>query len=245
MRNLRSPRLTLAVLAVAGLMLVAGGTAIASNMGFKGNLALVLFQPGISVGFQASNWIALPYNNPYATVDDFCEQTGLVGAVGGVVTKQGNNAAFITLLNGATGTFQSAACGFANIPIRKGQGIQVRQPVAGTGDPAPPASLIVVGSHDPNFSIDLVGLDTTPPINAQQGNYWFSVPYHTTASNLAEICTTSGLGPQTGFVTTLNPQNGQFSSCICEFCPTTALTLGRHVQIRDSSAPLSFIPAHF
>jgi hypothetical protein len=236
----------LAALGVAAVMLVAGGIATASNVAFKANLAIELV-PVSGTFFQGANRIALPFNHPYTSIDDFCDQTGLVCSDAGGATPcalAGSNPASITVLNTDTASFVTKTCGFGPDILKKGHGLEIRQPTTGGATPAtPPTSIIVVGSHDPTFSIDMNPIGAT----LQEGNYWFPTPYHTTAANVAELCTSSGLDP-VGTITILDPVSGAFFNCSCGSTCTAAtlLELGRTITLRDTSgSPHSFIPAHF
>ena len=235
MMKLRSSRLTVAVMAVAAVILIAGGVATASNMGFKMNKALVF--RGASGSQVGKNWTSLPFNNPYPTMAALCSQTGLLAA--------GLPARLTTLIdNGASiGQFQSATCGSAGagaITIPPGRGVQIEQP-AFTGAPS---SIIIVGSHNPTMSITVQKAST-----GQQGNFWFSVPYHTTATTVRDLCIQAGLTsaglPAT--VTRLNATTGTFNAPLCgsAAASTIALVLGEFVVIRDPGASRTFIPAHF
>ena len=240
MMKLRSSRLFVAVLAVAAVILVAGGTAVASNMGFKLNRVIVKAGAG-QIG---NNWISVPYNNPYLNAQGFCTQTGLPNAV--IFPPQAGTV--VTVLDPVAGTFQSATCGTAPaglLPITPGRGIQVRPPnIAAT-----PASIIIVGSHNPSLAV------TVPNAGAgQTGNTWFAVPYHTTAVNAANVCAASGLTnaivfpPQAGAtITRLNAATGGFQTASCGTSAATSLvlTLGEFIQIREPKGPKTFVPAHF
>jgi hypothetical protein len=188
----KSPRLTVAALLAAVVMLVAGGMAIASNVAFKANIPLELVTDPPGGFFQGTNRIALPFNNPYTSINDFCDQTGLVCGLisdGSVpCTRNGSNPASIQLFDAASGAFTARACGFGSDPLLKGQGIEVRQQVARAGFPddvTPPSSLIIVGSHDPTFSIDMPAI--APGVSFFLGDYLFSVPYHTTSTNVLDV----------------------------------------------------------
>jgi len=224
MRNWRVP---LAVLFVAMIILAAGGLATASNMGFKMNRALVKAGTG-QIG---NNWISIPYNNPYGTIGGFCQQTGLPAAAG--------TDTVVERLNGATGVFTTTSClaagagGFALVP---GEFVRVRPPNA----VATPASIIIVGSHNPTLSI------VVPPTGAgQKGNFWFSVPYHTTAVTLKDLC--DQIGMVGGVGETLNASTGTFTTKVCTSADagTVNLVLGEGVRLRQPTGGITFIPSHF
>lgn len=236
MLNSRAKHSVLAVVAVATVIMLAGGLAIASNAGFKINKLLVpgTCNPGDLVGV---NWTSIPYFNPYSTWADFCTQTGLpAGLLAG---------AQLTVLNQVTGSFSTARCGTAGagtLPKIKGKGVAICPEnlwPAATG-------IIIVGSHDPTFQINL---DTSTGAG-QVGRFWYALPYHTTNATCAQMCTSAGLTPgllNGALVTRLNPVNGAFSSARCGTagCNALALPLGEHIQIAEPNAPKSFVPAHF
>ena len=76
MIRFKPSRLTAAIALSAVVIVLAGGGAVASNMGFKMNKALF----GRAAG-QASpvgdNWVSLPYNKPYSCYSDLCTQAAL------------------------------------------------------------------------------------------------------------------------------------------------------------------------
>lgn len=232
MMNQKSSRLTVAVLVIAVAMLVAGGAAVASNMGFKMNKPLTLAGAG-QIG---NNWTSIPYNNPYGFVGQFCSQTGL--------TSSGLTRATGTVLNENTGVFTTVSCGTAPanaLALIPGKGIQIRQPNL-TGAPT---SLIIVGSHNPSLAVTIADAGA-----GQIGNFWFSVPYHTTAVTANDLCISMGMtttGLTRGTVTRLNAVTGVFTTVSCGTSPASALalTLGEHYQLRDANGPITRIPAHF
>jgi hypothetical protein len=232
MMNQKSSRLTVAVLVVAVALLVAGGAAVASNMGFKLNKPITLAGAG-QVG---SNWTSVPYNNPYGTVGQLCSQTGL--------TSTGTIRASGTVLNETTGAFTTVQCGTsaANaLTLIPGKGLSLRQPNL-TGAPT---SIIIVGSHNPTLSL------TIPDAGAGQvGSFWFAVPYHTTAVSANDLCLSIGLtstGTIRASVTRLNAATGAFTTVQCgtSAAQNLALVLGEHISLREPNGPKSFSPAHF
>jgi hypothetical protein len=199
-------------------------------MGFKLNKALVFAGTG-QIG---SNWTSIPYNNPYGNSGQLCSQTGL--------TSTGFPRATITVLNENTGLFGTVSCGTPGANAQTlvpGKGVQIRQSSNG------PSSIIIVGSHNPSLSLTIPDAGT-----GQIGSYWFSVPYHTTAVTVADLCSSIGL-TSTGFpratVTRLNATTGLFGtvSCGTPAAASQALVLGEHIQLREPNGPKAFIPAHF
>ncbi|MFQ5877149.1 MAG: hypothetical protein ACE5JH_05590 [Acidobacteriota bacterium] len=223
----KSSRLTVAILAVAALIVAAGGTAVASNMAFKLNKAIVFSGTG-QIG---NNWTSLPFNNPYTNGQSLCDQLGLVGN------------ASLSVLDGTTGTFTSGICGSTavGVPITAGQGVLIRQPA----DAGAPSSVIIVGSHNPTLSLSIPAV--VPGGGPNQGNLWFAVPYHTTAVTAEDLCNSTGMTPLVGSITRLDAAAGNFVSCVCgATCPGVNLVLGEHVQLRNGDAGLANIGiAHF
>lgn len=222
-------RLTLAVVLVAATILVAGGVAVASNTGFKINKPLVVAGAG-QIG---NNWLSIPYFNPYGNGNTLCTQLGLVST--------GITRAALVKIDPATGAAVSANCGnAAGFTWLAGQGVRVRN--AGTGAPT---SAIVVGSHNPAQSL------TLPKSGAGAiGSFWFAVPYHTTAVTAADLCASIGMtaaGINRGSIGRLNATNGAFTSANCGTSAATALTLvlGEAVRLREPTAAITFVPAHF
>jgi hypothetical protein len=232
MLRVKTTRLSVAVLAVATIIAVVGSVAIASNMGFKLNKPIVLAGAG-QIG---SNWTSIPYNNPYGNAGAFCNQTGLVTALVGRAT--------LTVLNEATGAFTTVGCGTAQataLALTPGKGLQIRQPTA-TGAPT---SIIIVGSHNPALSLTVPKAGT-----GAVGNFWFSVPYHTTAVSANDLCQSSGLFTTAiikASLTKLNATTGAFTTVNCQSAQAVALqlVLGDHVQLRNPNGPNTFIAAHF
>src|SRR5438093_7219922 len=129
MSNSKSWRLTVAIAAVAAVILPAGGVAIASNMGFKMNFPLYSYNnPGcLNCG---SNLVSIPYFNPYvgapcttpagtSCAAQLCTQLGLPGGLGGtLVTFLNESATSPSTCNlgsgSCTGFGISATCGTAS-----------------------------------------------------------------------------------------------------------------------------------
>ena len=223
--------LTLAVVLIAATMLVAGSVAIASNTGFKINKALVVAGNG-QIG---NNWTSIPYFNPYGNVGALCTQIGLVGA--GVTRAQ------VTFVNPTNGSATNVQCGTAaagTLAITPGLGIRIRN--AGTGAPT---SAIIVGSHNPSLSLTVPKSGT-----GSVGNFWFAVPYHTTAVTAADLCLQSGFtsaGVNRAQIARLNAATGGVTtvSCGTTAAGTLTLVLGEAVRVREPNGPLTFIPSHF
>jgi hypothetical protein len=234
MRNTKS-HYTMAVVLVAATMLIAGGMAVASNTGFKINKPMVIAANG-AIG---QNWTSIPFFSPYTNGASLCAQLGLVST--------GVNRAQLTKIDAATAVATTANCGApaANtFTWAPGQGIKIRNAQNSPGQA--PTSVIIVGSHNPSLSITIPDSPPSGPI----GNYWFSVPYHTTAITAADLCASIGLtssGVARGSVGRLNSTLGTFTAPNCGTPGATTLTLvlGEAVRLREPNGPISFVPSHF
>jgi hypothetical protein len=169
------------------------------------------------------------------------------------------------------GTAQCGSATSATLNLVAGRAYLIRQPAAAGG----PASVIIVGSHNPTAPITLkngclaagCSAGVPGPCPAQQStpksNNWVSVPYHTTAINAQDLCNSMGLS-QTGgplvpkaLIQIPQPDNAgvPFLTAVCGTgaALTTNLVLGRGVNIREPvtgdgvcNTPVkSIIPAHF
>jgi len=234
----RKSHLNLALVLVAATIVIAGSVAIASNTGFKINKGLRLVQT-TDTGQKGSNWVSIPYFNPYNNGTDFCTQTGLRSAIAGNTTQ-------ISRLDPVTGSTTSANCFSAGgFTITPGLGLKIR-PAAIVGGVANPSSIIIVGSHNPSLSLTIAKGGA-----GQVGNFWFSVPYHTTAVTAADLCASIGL-TSTGLtnkavIGRLDPNSGSTTTGTCGTSSATnlILNLGEAVSLRDVNAPITFVPAHF
>jgi len=239
MRNQSGSRLTMAVLAAALVVVIAGGVATASNMAFKMNRAWA-FAGGGQIG---DNWTSVPFNNPYVSQGSFCTQVGLISA--GAI---GQPRATITVVNASTGVPSTQTCGTAGAnssPLPPdGRAIRVRQPnVAGAL-----TNGIIVGSHNPSLVVTIADAG-----NGTIGDFWFSVPYHTTAVTMNDLCLSSGLTSTGGIgvpraqMTRINAATGVPTSQTCGTAGAIGqnLVLGEAVRIREPNGPKSFTPAHF
>ena len=224
------------IVPVLGTVLIAaaGGVAVGGNMAFRLIKPIVFKGPaGSQIG---SNWTSIPYLNPYPNVAAFCSMTGLT---------MKPLPATVTNLNATTGLFSSPLCGSSaarTTMLIPGMGIQIQQP----NTPGARSSIVILGSHDPSLAITIPKAGSS---GSQVGNYWFSVPYHTTAVTVRDLCIQAGLTsvgtPAT--ITRLNATTGLFSTPLCgsPAAATTNLVLGEFVQIRDPGGPKTFIPDHF
>jgi hypothetical protein len=231
----QNSRLTLAVVLVAATMLVAGSVAVASNTGFKINKPLpVTSAANPNIG---NSWVSIPYFHPYTNGNVLCQQLGLRSAPLQVP------AAALTKVDPITGVATTVNCGsaaaFTWLP---GQGVRIRN-TAGAGAPT---SAIIVGSHNPALTLTL---PDTSAANGNIGNFWFAVPYHTTAVTAQDICNQVGMFSTgvRGSVLSPNAALGTGTPANCGTAQATGLVLelGAAVRLRDSNGPFSFVPAHF
>jgi len=235
----QSSRLTLAVALVAATTLIAGGVAIASNTGFKINKPLTVAGAG-QIG---NNWLSIPYFSPYTNGAELCAQLDFsIGAVKASLLK-------INAVNGAASTASCGTPAAGAFTWNPGDGIRVRNAGDG-GDPAP-TSAIIVGSHNPSTSLSIPDAG-----GGNIGNFWFAVPYHTTAVTAQDLCNSVGMtsvpipppgSGSRGQVGRLNSVSGAFTTVSCGTDAALALTLvlGEAVRLREPEGPISFVPAHF
>lgn len=227
-------RVALAVVALAAVIMVAGGVAVASNVGFKINKSLAL----TSTGEKGNNWLSLPYFNPYGNFGTFCTAVGLV-STGLGARAQG------AVVNPVTGAISApvncGTAGAAALTLTPGLGIRVRN--AGVGAPA---SIIIVGSHNPALALTVPDSGT-----GAAGDFWFAVPYHTTAANANDLCLSSGFtstGLSRASIQRFDAVAGAVSAPVnCGTAGATnfILNLGEAIKVREPNGPLTFIPAHF
>jgi hypothetical protein len=236
----RKSFVAVALVGITAMILLAGGMAVASNTGFKLNKSLAPALPAPANPQAGNNWLSIPYFNPYGNFGNFCTQVGLISA--------GLTKATAVVVDPVTGVTSAAVqCGTAGataLTLTPGRGIRVRNtPTSVVGTPT---SIIIVGSHDPSLSI------TVPKSGAgTTGDFWFAVPYHTTAANAGDLCLSSGLsstGLSKATITRLDPVTGVTAAAVqCGTPGATSfiLTLGEAIKIREPNGPLSFVPAHF
>jgi hypothetical protein len=236
MSRIRTWRLPLAVLAVAGMILLAGGVAVGSNMGFKLNKPLAGI--GTGEGQIGNNWTSIPYNNPYGKFGPFCTQTGLPTAPPALLERLDSSGGI------DDGKFFTQNCADAVNPVNNGgldlvpgDGVRIRLPIG-----APATSIIIVGSHNPTLQVTIQAVG-----GGQKGNKWFAVPYHTTAVNFNDVCVQAGIPLGQGLAESLDATTGTYTtkSCPSDDAKTTNLRLGEHIRLRTGGAAVTFIPAHF
>ncbi len=163
-------------LAVATLVvLVSGSIVMGSNMGFKFNMALV--PAGLLGPPQGDNVMSLPYLVPYANRQCLCDQLGLNPGATVVQQFDALTGGFSFYLCGAGGSTCAAPTGNFQLDTKNAVWIT---------DNGVPASVIVVGAHDPSANIQLACKPAATPLPA--GDNWVSVPYHTTSVTKQDLC---------------------------------------------------------
>jgi hypothetical protein len=235
---MRKSRIT--ILAAAGVVatLMVGGLVVGSNMGLKGNFALV---GGVD------QWFAPPYLNPYVDADGLLK--ALTPTAGGTITR------FVATSPPAF-QFWTGATGNGNPPnflLEKGEAYQIR--------PNTDETVIIVGSHDPFATIPAgqrglpVGPDV-PPGFVGNVDYLVAVPWHTTYQDADDML--NDLPTGTGTVTRVRqavggPPSFEFWTGVAGNCnvgvtctqPAFGIDLGRGYLVRILSNSTGFSPAHF
>jgi len=131
----------------------------------------------------------------------------------------------------------AAATAQALIP---GKGFQIRQPTP-TLPATNPSSIIIVGSHNSGQQL----------LIKKNVNFWYSVPYHTTAVTTNDLCTqltltATGFGPA-GITRLIPGPPAAPQSTTCGSTTTVfSLVLGEMIQIREpTKSTVPFTPAHY
>lgn len=194
------------------LILAAGGLSIASNMGFK---FVKSYANGQNTNANNRNTIALPYfQSQFVNASDL----------------QGDNAEIVQVCEytGAAGAPSPTNCwtpsSFNNFALVPGRAYEVAV--------ANPTTQVIVGAHNPAFSITLAA---APTVNVA------ALPYHTTYVTAADVCNDIGV--------TCN-QICQVLSPIGTNCWTTGsfnnfnIAIGDGYEI-DVSGATPFVPDHY
>jgi len=221
-----------AVIATCTLVLVLGGLALGSNMGFQITKDIV---PGLPLP-KGMNWISFPFNNPYGKASGVCDLLGL--------TSSGPNSGrcSVSRLNPASGVFTNYTCGSNTVlsfTLTAGQCLMLRCPGL--------IPAVIVGSHDPAAALPLAPVGGMLP----KGDNWLAVPYHFVGRKADDVCEDIGLastGPNTarGTVARLNATSGVYQAYTCGTNTALAytLTIGECARVRTPTA-LSWIPSHW
>lgn len=275
----RSLRPMAGVLFAAVLIVAAGGAAIASNMGFKMNRVLdfqapVLNQQGDNwVSVPLHN----PYGNfgglctqlglpsalgsraritkiDQATNSPTSADCGTSAANAVPMPTDGSAVRIRTF--GVCSNAPATLCNTNVAPC----------PVGGRCCVSPgvcqPGSAIIVGSHNSGQNIHVnkfclggsaappAGCPTGTPTNPGTGEFWYTVPYHTTAVTFGDLCRQAGLTsviPRTR-ITRVRASDGVPINGDCGTATADALNLilGESVRIRETkTGGVDFRPAHY
>ena len=193
------------------LMLIVSVATIGSNMGFKISIPLVYDGNTLT-----TNWVSLPYYNSYT---DAASIKADIGANFGSVTRWNNTTHAYQTYNGVIGNFT----------LVKGEMLAIKVKTA-------TVNWIVVGSHDPGFSLSLVYDGNTLTSN------WVSVPYHTTATDAAGI--KSQIGTNFGSITRWNNTTHAYQT-YNGIVGNFSLTPGEGYIIKVKTATTQWTPAHY
>jgi hypothetical protein len=213
---MRNKRRVTALAVVAAAAIIAAGGLMASNMGFKLNYPLQASSPGVSAsGFQT---IGLPYNRQVG-IDTASQLLADISA-GGV------NALQLQKFNPAVDTLDPYPGG-ADFTLTASEGYFLQ--VGTTG------SYIIVGSHDPGYSVTLQA--ASPGLSAS-GFQIYAHPYHGVSATASQFLTETGAGQIQKFnpvLDTLDPYPGG-----ADF----SLVPGEAYFVQ-TNATTSFVPAHY
>ena len=233
---MRNQRRMAALVIVALAAMIATGGLVASNMGFKLNYTLLDSSDGNSQS--GTQTIGLPYNRQVG-VD---MMSHLFRDIGTTISTCGLNPCncLSNIQRYDTATDQNApyACGLGDFALTAGEGLLVKTALNSGGD------YIVVGSHNPALSINLVA----PGGGSQSGTERYSHPYHAVSSTAAELMTELG---GCNFVSNIQrydsptDQNAPYACGLGDF----PLVAGQSYLIKTSTstAPtgIDFVPAHY
>lgn len=148
---------------IAGaVLLVIGGAAVASNMGFK-------FVPNIATADPEVYWISIPLNNNYGDTQDIYDD---------ITAECPNGAASVTQIAPDQSACTWAGAFTCNDVFAPGEAVLVSTAATGC------TSWVIVGSHNPSFVYNFATAD--PDV------YPVSIPYHTTMTDLAGLYTEIG-----------------------------------------------------
>jgi len=159
--------------ALSSVVLLSSDQALASNMGFKMNKVV---EAKVFPNPKGENLVALPYRSPYQNADDVCSALGLSDSDPLAKVSQLDPRAGGTFGQTSSYNCQDLVGAFSLIPR---VGVTVFSGTTAGG--------ILVGSHQGNPPGGMILKQKVFP--APQGDYYFPVPYHTTAVNAQDLCT--------------------------------------------------------
>ena len=199
------------LLAAGVILLAVGGTVVASNMAFKVVWPIATGDPDIYD-------ISLPWNNNYAKLSDIFND---------ISASSGCAAASVTHFNPDQSSCSWIGPGSCEIVVNE-KGANIRVTTSG-----PCGAWVIVGSHDPNAVFTFAQAD--PSI------YGVSVPYHTTAMDLAGLYNDI---PNAASVTVFSPDQSSCSWIGPGGC-NMPLTLGQGVRVTVGLAGTTWKPSHY
>jgi hypothetical protein len=225
---------TYVIAAVVAVALVAGGGLFASNMGFKLNYNLADTGDPVPGGTSkdGTNTVGLPFN----------AQTGLTTAAALFNDIGSSRVQNIQKYIQSTGGIQLYNAGGTDFNLAKAEGYFVKI-LATQG-----TNYVVVGSHDPTFTVSLAGTgQAVPGGTSKDGTNFYSYPYHSTTN------TASTLANDIGSTNVLNVQrfiestNGLDLFIVGTTAPPGfSLVPGESYFIKiKSGVTVSYVPSHY
>ena len=214
---MKDKRRVTAFVVIAAALLVAAGGLMASNMGFKLNYPVkASSDPNSNSG---RNAVGLPYNRQVGidTAKQFLDDVSASGLQGLQLEKFDPATDTNAPYPGPAGDFALAAS----------EGYLLRVNVSG--------DYIIVGSHDPGFTVTLNGTSTS-----NSGRTRYSHPYHGVAATAAELLAETG-GIQLEKFDPATDTNAPYPGPAGDF----ALVPGEAYLIRVIGANTQFVPAHY
>ncbi len=184
---------------------------------FASNMGFKLvYQLHATAGSTGTNWVSLPYYWSGTTAADVCND--ITGATE------------IGMYNESTDLFSTWTCGGKGTPfsLTPGEAVIARAPDL--------TNWTLVGSHNPALAITLYATAGTT------GTNWVSVPYHTSATTAASICTEIPTATEVG---KYNESTDLFSTWTCGGKGTPfSLTVGEGIIVRAPNLT-TWTPAHY
>lgn len=211
--------------AIAVLLVVTGGLN-ASNMGFKLNYQL---NGAGGSSLDGTNTISLPYNPQSGIVDADDLRLDIQSSTGVSVI---NVQTFRRTDNGITA--YAGTRGQVPFTLNAGESYRVRMQAD--------ANYIVVGSHDPDATIDFLAAAGGVSLD---GTNTYSHPYHGTASNADELRQELGAGNVINVQQFRRSDNGITAYAGTRGQVPFALEAGKGYRVRVSNDVLNFRPSHF
>ncbi|OGF62863.1 MAG: hypothetical protein A2Y62_08335 [Candidatus Fischerbacteria bacterium RBG_13_37_8] len=212
------------------LSVFVAAVAIASNMGFKLNYALLT-----NTGGNNANWVSIPYFDNYANANDVCTDINTVDCTAGTATT-------VTFFDTATNAYTTYACGGKNPPaINAGRAYSV---FAAAGSAC---TWKLVGSHDDSYdSTNGISFTTN---TANNNMNWVAIPYHTQSANFNGLCIdiNADCANVVTQVTRFDTANNSYVTYACGGKNPPTVNAGDGLGIFVSSAPgaACWHPSHY